>query len=110
MTFNSVEYAAFLFCVALLYWASHPRVRPWILLIASLAFYATWNWRFVPLLLFSTVVSYAAGLALPKATGAKRNLLLIASVGSCAGIVVFFKTINVLAGGSGAGGGIGIGA
>ncbi|MFN8039928.1 MAG: MBOAT family O-acyltransferase [Acidimicrobiales bacterium] len=105
MTFNSVEYFVFLFCVVLLHWAAHPRLRPGLLLAASYLFYATWNWRFVPLLAFATVVTYVAGRLLPTSTGTRRRALLWFAVLSSAAVVVGFKGLAVLTGGGGAAGG-----
>jgi len=109
MTFNSVEYFAFLTACLALYWAAHPKLRPWVLLISSYLFYATWDWRFVPLLVFSTVLSFMVGRALPTASESRKRHLLWLAVGCTAGIVAGFKTVNLLLGGTTGAGGIGLG-
>ena len=47
-----------------LYWATSGRARLWVMLAGSLVFYAWWDWRFVFLLLFSSLVDYSLGILL----------------------------------------------
>jgi len=49
-----------------LYSAIPPALRPWLLLVASLAYYGSYNWAFVPLLLAVIAATYFAGLTLAK--------------------------------------------
>ena len=54
MLFSTVEFFLFLAVALASFCASPPRWRRWILLAASYFFYASWNWRFIPLLLALT--------------------------------------------------------
>ena len=65
MVFNSIEFAVFLPIVFLLYWFVCGRSARWqnlLLLIASYVFYAWWDWRFLRLIAFTTLTTYASGL------------------------------------------------
>ena len=69
MLFNSIEFAVFLPIVFLLYWFVCGRSARWqnlLLLIASYVFYARWDWRFLGLIAFTTLTTYASGLLIGK--------------------------------------------
>ena len=55
MLFNSFGFALFLPTVLILYWALPKRFQNRFLLVASYVFYGSWDWRFLGLLLLSTV-------------------------------------------------------
>ncbi|HWB49878.1 MAG TPA: MBOAT family O-acyltransferase [Stellaceae bacterium] len=66
MLFSSFQFIFGFLPIALIgYWllARHERARLWYLLLASLAFYSYWDWRFTPLLAGSIVVNWAAAEA-----------------------------------------------
>jgi alginate O-acetyltransferase complex protein AlgI len=95
MNFNSFEYAIFLALVVALCW-SIPRLG-WqnrVLLIASYLFYARWDWRFLGLILLSTMVDYGVARAMPTAAPSRRKLLLTISLITDLGILGFFKYFN----------------
>ncbi|WP_309612645.1 MBOAT family O-acyltransferase [Flavobacterium sp.] len=65
MFFNSLHFAIFLPIVFLLYWFMPNKSKTsqnYILILASYYFYSCWDWRFLFLLLFSTVVVYFAAI------------------------------------------------
>lgn len=65
MLFNSFEFLIFLPVVFLLYWLVfgwNVRVQNAFILVASYFFYGCWDWRFLFLLFFVTLISYSAGL------------------------------------------------
>ena len=65
MFFNSLDFAIFLPIVFLLYWFMPNKSKTsqnYILILASYYFYSCWDWRFLFLLLFSTVVVYFAAI------------------------------------------------
>lgn len=69
MIFNSIEFAVFLPVVFLLYWfvfSRNARMQNSLLLIASYIFYAWWDWRFIGLIAFTTLTTYASGLLIGK--------------------------------------------
>ncbi len=58
MIFNSFEFAVFFPVVFAIYWMLRLRAQNIFLLLASYVFYGFWDWRFLSLILFSTVVDY----------------------------------------------------
>ena len=76
MLFNSLAFAFFLPVVFALYWwvFRERRLQNGFLLLASWAFYAWWDWRFLGLLLFSTITDYLNGcIRAMKAVSARRG-------------------------------------
>ncbi len=94
MLFDSALFLWFFAVVFVVYWAlariAWARVA-W-LLAASWAFYASWNWQLLGLILFSTVLDYIAGDAIHRATsrGARRAWLAASLVGNL-GLLAVFK-------------------
>jgi alginate O-acetyltransferase complex protein AlgI len=96
MLFCSQQYAIFFAMILGLYWAMPwPRARVWLLLAASLYFYACWN-RWLALLIAATsTLDYAVGLGLESwRTGWKRKALLTASLVANLGMLAAFKYAN----------------
>ncbi|MGH1519853.1 MBOAT family O-acyltransferase [Chryseobacterium sp. JK1] len=74
MLFNSIEFVFFLPIVFLLYWFitnKSIKLQNILLLIASYFFYACWDWRFLFLLMFSTLLDYYTGLKMQHAENKK---------------------------------------
>lgn len=98
MLFNSVDFAIFLPIVFILYWFVTNRNlknQNFLIVIASYFFYGWWDWRFLSLILFSTLVDYFVGLGLLKQTNQKiRKALLLASILVNLGFLGFFKYYN----------------
>jgi D-alanyl-lipoteichoic acid acyltransferase DltB (MBOAT superfamily) len=99
--FNSVDFALFLPVVFCLYWwiaNGRLRIQNALLLIASYFFYACWDWRFLFLLMFSTLLDYASGLKMHnvESVHAKRKWLWL-SVGANLGFLGIFKYYNFFA-------------
>jgi alginate O-acetyltransferase complex protein AlgI len=96
MLFNSQEYALFFAAVLALYWAMPwPRARVYLLLAASLFFYACWN-RWLALLIAATsTIDYAVGLGIEESRSSRvRKALLIASLVANLGMLCTFKYAN----------------
>ena len=66
MLFNSLAFAIFLPIVFLIYWRMPDKYRVFFLFLASYYFYMSWNVKYVVLILFTTVISYAAAIGLEK--------------------------------------------
>ncbi len=97
MTFNSFQFLIFFPIVTLLYYLVPFRYRWALLLVASYYFYMSWNPTLVFLILFTTVVSYAAGILLEKYEDKKiRKTCLIATLAASLGVLFFFKYFNFL--------------
>jgi alginate O-acetyltransferase complex protein AlgI len=98
MLFNTLQYFLFFALVLMLFYASRGVLRKWILLIASYCFYASWNWKFVPLLLTLTVIDYSAAFWMASVRPDRRKLLLLVSIIANLTFLGFFKYYNFLAG------------
>lgn len=98
MLFNSFEFAIFLPIVFALYWvipAEKTRLQNLLLLAASYLFYGWWDWRYLSLILISTIVDYLVGRGLGRADSARvRRLLLWTSVVVNLGMLGVFKYYN----------------
>ncbi len=95
MLFNSFAFAIFLPIVFTLYWILPHKFRWIILLVSSYYFYMSWNAKYVFLILFTTAISYVAGLLLEKLTDSKKKKwVLAATVILCLGVLFFFKYFN----------------
>ena len=97
MLLNSHSFLlVFLPLVVALYWLTpHGRPRLVLLVGASLFFYGLWDWRYVPLLLTTTLVDWVAGrlLAGSTAEGAsrRRKLVLAAALALNLAVLGYFK-------------------
>jgi alginate O-acetyltransferase complex protein AlgI len=99
MLFNSLEFLLFLPITFLLYWFVFKKSiqgQNILLLVASYIFYGWWDYRFLALILASTLVDYTIGLALKRegASRSKRKLLLFASIAFNLGLLFYFKYYN----------------
>jgi alginate O-acetyltransferase complex protein AlgI len=98
MVFNSLHFVWFFVAVYVLYRMLPHRPQNWLLLVSSYYFYAAWDWRFLSLLLGSTVVDYSCALALGRVEApAKRRVILCASLGFNLTLLGFFKYFNFFA-------------
>ena len=66
MLFNSIDFAIFVPIVFLLYWFVKQKFQNSLIVVASYVFYGWWDWRFLSLILFSTLVDYSVGIRLSK--------------------------------------------
>ena len=98
MLFNSIEFAIFLPIVFVLYWFvtnANLKLQNLLIVAASYLFYGWWDWRFLSLIFFSTVVDYSIGIALKdQQSDFKRNLLLWTSILVNLGFLGVFKYYN----------------
>ena len=98
MFFNSIEFAFFLVIVYGLYWFVFDKkltLQNVLLFAAGYVFYGFWDWRFLLLLFFSTVVDYSFGLVIYKSK--KKKLFLWLSVINNIGILGVFKYYDFFA-------------
>jgi len=97
MIFNSIDFALFLPLVFCLYWLfnNNLRIQNIILLVSSYYFYASWDWRFLSLIIFSTLVDFYAGVCLSKYKSISlRKFILGLSIMVNLGLLGFFKYYN----------------
>ncbi len=98
MLFNSIDFAIFLPIVFLLYWFvvnKKGKHQNTLIFIVSYVFYGWWDWRFLSLILFSTIVDYTIGLLLDNEKNqSKRKFFLWISILVNLGFLGFFKYYN----------------
>jgi alginate O-acetyltransferase complex protein AlgI len=98
MVFNSLHFLWFFVVVYALYRTFPHRAQNWLLLVASYYFYAAWDWRFLGLLLASTIVDYSCGRLIEATEDERRRkLLLCLSLGFNLTLLGFFKYFNFFA-------------
>ncbi|WP_299100146.1 MBOAT family O-acyltransferase [uncultured Winogradskyella sp.] len=98
MFFNSIEFFVFLPIVFGLYWligGKNIKLQNIVVAAASYVFYGWWDWRFLSLILFSSLVDYSIGIALGKKDKpSTRKILLWISICVNLGFLGFFKYYN----------------
>lgn len=100
MLFNSTTFLLFFVCIYLSYiLLSNTRKGQNILLLAaSYYFYGSWDWRFLSLILISTMVDFIIGKSIVKEENPRRKKgLLLTSVFVNLSILGFFKYFNFFA-------------
>lgn len=96
MLFNSWTYILFFITVAI---TLRIKFIPWKYSLAffSLVFYVFWDYRFLPLILFVTVINFLAANAIEHSKNIKiTKLILITAVSINLAILIFFKYILLL--------------
>ncbi len=98
MLFNSINFALFLPVVFFLYWfvfKNNLRLQNIILLCASYFFYACWDWRFLFLLVFSTLLDYYTGIKIAESTQPRsKKFWFWLSISVNLGFLGVFKYFN----------------
>ncbi len=95
MLFNSIEFIIFFPIVVAAYFIMAPKYRWILLLAASYYFYMCWDYKYIVLIMFSTVVDYLAGIMMYRTDKVRlRKLLLAASLTTNLGLLFFFKYFN----------------
>jgi len=98
MLFNSLDFAFFLPTIFLLYWflvQKNLKLQNALIVFASYVFYGWWDWRFLSLIIFSTIVDYLVGQKLrTEEQQSKRKVLLWTSIIVNIGFLGFFKYYN----------------
>ena len=98
MFFNSLDFAIFLPLVFIVYWFAGRyslRFQNVVIVVSSYIFYGFWDWRFLGLIVFSTVLDFGIGLRLRDEQNVNiRKWLLWASILVNLGFLGFFKYYN----------------
>lgn len=98
MVFTSLHFVVFFAVVYAIYRVLPHRGQNWLLVLASYYFYAAWDWRFLSLLVGSTVVDYAVARAIDAARDpGRRKHLLWLSLAFNFGMLGFFKYFDFFA-------------
>ncbi|WP_375579303.1 MBOAT family O-acyltransferase [Marivirga tractuosa] len=98
MLFNSIDFAIFLPIVFILYWYLNNRnlnYQNLLIVLASYVFYGWWDWRFLLLIVISTIIDFSVGKKLKYENDhIKRKALLWTSILINLGVLGFFKYYN----------------
>ena len=98
MLFNSNKYLVFIVVIFILYWFvtnKKLRYQNSLLLFSSYFFYSCWDFRFLFLLIFSTLLDYFTGLKIEESRNEKnKKIWLWLSVSINLGFLGFFKYYN----------------
>ncbi|MBN1797228.1 MAG: MBOAT family protein [Spirochaetales bacterium] len=101
MLFNSIDFAIFLPIVFFLYWfvfKKNLKLQNLFLVVASYVFYGWWDFRFLGLIIISSLVDYLVGVGLLKKKKiTARRLLLLTSMAVNFGFLLFFKYFDFFA-------------
>ena len=101
MLFNSLNFALFLPIVFILYWVLAKKsflIQNSLVLVASYFFYACWDYRFLFLLIFTTVLDYFSGIKIAESSsGGKKRFWFWFSIIVNLSFLGFFKYYNFFA-------------
>ena len=101
MFFNSLHFAIFLPIVFIMYWfvGNKSKINQnYILILASYYFYSCWDWRFLFLLVFSTLLDYVSAMKIEKSkTQSERKMWLWLCISINLGFLGVFKYYNFFA-------------
>jgi len=103
MLFNSFQFLVFLPVVLAIYYSLPHKSQNRFLLLASLFFYASWDWRFLAPLLITTSIDYwcarcMGGIIATGGPAPARKPYLVLSVAANLGLLGFFKYFDFFAG------------
>jgi alginate O-acetyltransferase complex protein AlgI len=96
MIFNSITFAVFLVLFFLLYWYAFDKrlkLQNFLILVGSYLFYGWWDWRFLSLLVLTTLSDYASAIYIEDRPKYKKAILgwtLLLNLG----LLGFFKYYN----------------
>lgn len=96
MLFNSLDFALFLPIVFVLFWfgmGKNTKFQNILLIIASYIFYGWWDWKFLGLIILSTLIDFFIGLFLERKT-LNRKILVSISIIVNLGLLATFKYFN----------------
>ena len=98
MLFNSIEFLLFLPIVFVLYWFvfnKNLKHQNLLILVSSYVFYGWWDYRFLSLIVLSTIVDYLIGLNISTQSSKKnQKILLWCSLLFNLGVLGLFKYYN----------------
>jgi alginate O-acetyltransferase complex protein AlgI len=101
MFFNSFHFAVFLPIIFILYWwigGKSKSYQNYILIAASYYFYSCWDWRFLFLLVFSTLLDYFSAIQIENSKdNVQRKMWLWLCVSINLGFLGIFKYYNFFA-------------
>lgn len=101
MFFNSAAFAVFLPIVFFIYWFvtnKNLNLQNILLLVSSYFFYSCWDWRFLFLLIFSTLLDFFTGIKISETDDKRKRLFWFwLSISINLGFLGIFKYYNFFA-------------
>ena len=101
MQFNSLVFLIFLSVVFMLHWqvSSSRRWQNGLVVVASYVFYGWWDWRFLGLIAFTSLLSYAGGVLTEHFNGRRRHQRTVYTVCIVVSLLILavFKYFNFFA-------------
>ncbi|MCT4665909.1 MAG: MBOAT family protein [Flavobacteriales bacterium] len=98
MLFNSLDFLIFFPIVFLLYWfvfKKNLQAQNTLVLVASYVFYGWWDWRFLSLIIISSIADFLIGQQIEKQEKeSKRKSWLLLSMTINLGLLLYFKYFN----------------
>lgn len=98
MLFNSIDFAVFFPLVFLIYWLIINRSLKYqnlFIVLVSFVFYGWWDWRFLLLLISSSLINYFIGISFrEQGSSHKQKILLWIALIYNIGLLVAFKYLN----------------
>lgn len=95
MIFNSFAFLIFISVFIPVFYIIKGKLRLWFVLLASYFFYGWWDWRFLGLIAFSTILDFYLGLLIERAHDKHKRLhLLLISLITNLSVLGFFKYFN----------------
>ena len=97
MIFNSLEFILFILIVFFCYWFvfnNNLKIQNLFILFSSYIFYGWWDWRFLILIFFSTILDYFVGLKIYHGKSNNRKFYLTLSILFNLSFLGFFKYFN----------------
>jgi alginate O-acetyltransferase complex protein AlgI len=97
MFFNSLDFAIFFPIIFILYWivSKHITTRNLLIIVASYVFYGWWDWRFLILIVISSLVDFIVGQKIHHTQSKKkRKYFLLISLLVNLGFLAYFKYTN----------------
>ena len=98
MLFNSIEFIIFLPIVFLLYWlaAKSTKLQNFLVVVASYIFYGWWDWRFLILIVFTSLCSFGSGILIEryKENRSLQKIISASNIIINLGILGVFKYFN----------------
>ncbi|MEO5345911.1 MAG: hypothetical protein H7834_05980 [Magnetococcus sp. YQC-9] len=96
MLFTDRQFFVFYLAILLFYWLLRSNgARKLLLLVGSYLFYAAWDYRFLSLIVLSTIVNHESALRIHATNDRRKRLLwLVGVVVYNIGILFYFKYLN----------------
>lgn len=99
MLFNSFEFLLYLPIFFTLYWIlnkyTNKSITNILILLGSYLFYGWWDYRFLFLIILSSIIDFIVGISIEKTEKkTKKKLLLALSLTANLGMLMYFKYVN----------------